>query len=133
MKRLGNSPEEMAVTLLFNTFILRSRHPESLRGSLECLAPLYAKTSPGSLLSLATSAVALVISAGDPRRRADYALGRRFFGKALRLTNDAIQDTTESTKDETLMAVLMLGMYEVSTHCQRAGILPKIICDVCYK
>lgn len=89
-------------------------HPDGQRSFLECLLPLYTATRHDSLLSVATSAVALTISGGNPRRRAHYRLGRLVFGRALLMAAAAIQDPLASTEDETLMAVLLLGFYEVS-------------------
>lgn len=41
------------------------------------------------------------------------------FGKALRKATSAIQDPEESIKDETLMAILLLGFYEVGIMMMR--------------
>ncbi len=54
-----------------------------------------------------------MISGGSPTRRNDQQLGRTIFGKALRKTSAAIRNPAESRKDETLMAVLLLGLFEV--------------------
>ena len=43
----------------------------------------------------------------------DRVLARSLFGEALQLTHQAINDPEESVKDETLLAVLLLGLYEV--------------------
>ena len=105
--------EQEAICAFFLDFVLLPRHPESSEGQLELLLPLYSNTTPDSPLSLATSSVALVISGSSPTRRSDYQLGRTIFGKALRKTSAAIRNPAESKKDETLMAVLLLGLFEV--------------------
>ena len=75
--------------------------------------PLYEKAAPESPLVLATSSVALVMSGASSARQSDQQLGRSIFGRALRKTSAAIKHPVESKKDETLMAVLLLGLYEV--------------------
>ena len=106
-------PEQQAICAFFLDFVLLPRHPDSVQGHLEHLLPLYANTSADSPLSLATSSVALMISGGSPTRRSDQQLGRTIFGKALQKTSAAIRNPAESRKDETLMAVLLLGLFEV--------------------
>ena len=106
-------PEQQAICAFFLDFVLLPRHPDSAQGHLEHLLPLYANTSAESPLSLATSSVALMISGGSPTRRSDQQLGRTIFGKALQKTSAAIRNPAESRKDETLMAVLLLGLFEV--------------------
>ena len=105
--------EQQAICAFFLDFVLLPRHPDSVQGHLEHLLPLYANTSADSPLSLATSSVALMISGSSPTRRNDQQLGRTIFGKALRKTSAAIRNPAESMKDETLMAVLLLGLFEV--------------------
>ena len=114
-------PEQQAICAFFLDFVLLPRHPESAQGHLEHLLPLYANTSKDSPLSLATSSVALMISGGSPTRRNDQQLGRTIFGKALQKTRAAIRNPAESRKDETLMAVLLLGLFEVR-HSHRLGL-----------
>lgn len=120
---LAENPQEFAIFSFFNQFVLVSFHPDGQRGFLDCLLPLYTATRHDSLLSVATAAVALTISGGAPWRKADFQLGRLMFGKALRMAAAAIQDPTASTEDETLMAVLLLGFYEVSWCFSFAGLV----------
>lgn len=112
-RMFNDFPEQQAICAFFLDFVLLPRHPDSNQGHLEHLLPLYANTSAESPLSLATSSVALMISGGSPTRRNDQQLGRTIFGKALQKTRAAIRNAAESRKDETLMAVLLLGLFEV--------------------
>ena len=112
-RMFNDFPEQQAICAFFLDFVLLPRHPDSIRGHLEHLLPLYQRATPESPLSLATSSVALAFSGGSPVRRNDQQLGRTIFGKALQKTSVAIRDPIESIKDETLMAVLLLGLYEV--------------------
>ena len=115
-RMFNDFPEQQAICAFFLDFVLLPRHPDSVRGHLEHLEPLYRKASPGSPLSLATSSVALVMSGNSQMRAADQQLSRTTFGRALQKTSAAIRDPVESIKDETLMAVLLLGLYEVLHH-----------------
>ena len=125
-------PEQQAICAFFLDFVLLPRHPDSVQGHLEHLLPLYQKTTPDSPLSLATSSVALVLSGSSPTRRSDQQLGRTIFGRALRKTSAAIRNPTESKKDETLMAVLLLGLFEVShsNFCSNSGIFMSSFLEV---
>ena len=112
-RMFNDFPEQQAICAFFLDFVLLPRHPDSVEGHLEHLMPLYANTAAESPLSLATSSVALMISGNSPIRRNDQQLGRTIFGKALQKTSAAIRNPAESRKDETLMAVLLLGLFEV--------------------
>lgn len=114
-RALGESPEQGAICAFFSNFILGPCHPDSQCGVFEYLHPLYIAARHDSILSLATSAVALTIAAGDPRRRSSFRLGQKLFGMALRETGLTLQDPIKCLEDETLMAVLLLGFYEVSS------------------
>lgn len=117
-------PEQEAICAFFLDFVLLPRHPDSVQGHLEHLMPLYKNTAPESPLSLATSSVALVMSGSSSVKQNDRQLGRSIFGRALRKTGAAIRDPVESKKDETLMAVLLLGLYEVSRFYAAPSLFP---------
>ena len=82
-------------------------------GYIDCLLPLYTQAAENSLLHLVIDAVSLAIAGRSSRR--SFHLGQSAFGKALARTKKAIEDPIESLQDETLIAVLFLGLYEVST------------------
>ncbi|KAL8851537.1 MAG: hypothetical protein Q9221_003556 [Calogaya cf. arnoldii] len=111
-KAFHDSPEEQAVNGFFLNYVLIPRHDQSRRGYLDCLLPLYQNARHNSLLSLATTAMALAIEGGSPSTAHYRQLSRPFFGRALFKTGKAIRDPVESMKDETLMAVLLLSFYE---------------------
>ena len=112
-KSFQDSPQEQAINGFFQNFVLIPRHPYSRRGYLDCLLPLYQSTRHDSLLSLATTAMALIIESGSPSTAHYRQLSKSFFGRALVKTGRAIRDPVESVKDETLMSVLLLSFYEV--------------------
>jgi len=112
-RMFNDFPEQQAICAFFLDFVLLPRNKDSVQGHLEHLLPLYRNTTPDSPLSLATSSVALVMSGSSPAKQNDQQLGRTIFGRALRKTSAAIKHPVESRNDETLMAVLLLGLFEV--------------------
>ena len=107
---LGPDPsniEDLAICRFFTNFVLIPRHQEAFRGFLEALPPLFNKAPSGSVLSLATSAVALAIIGGNPSYPQEAMLSQKRLGKALMTAHEAIADPVDSLKDETLMAVLV--------------------------
>lgn len=86
-------------------------------GYLELLPYVYSATAPNSALALATRALASSFygawagAGGD--RDAENETSGTIFGKALLATQQAILDLDKSKSDETLMAVLILRLYEV--------------------
>ena len=90
------------------------RHHEAFRGFLQVLPQLFTNAPSGSALALATSAVSLAIAGGDPKCSRESILSRKHAGKAMSMIHKAIEDPVESLEDETLLAVLILGLYEVS-------------------
>lgn len=112
---LGQTPEQLAICKFFTNFVLVPTHPDAQCGFLGCLFPLYISTRHDSILSLATSAVALAVAGSEPNQRLAYHLGRAILGDALRKTTAALQDPVQSVQDETLMTVMLMGFYEVGT------------------
>ena len=55
-----------------------------------------------------------MVVGGDPSRQLERKMSRHMFGKALLMVHRAIEDPKESLKDDTLLAVLLLSLYEVS-------------------
>ena len=102
-----SSPEDLAICKFFSNFVFVPRHHEAIRGFLECLPSLFSRAPSGSVVPLATSAVSLIVIAGDPRRPHERMLSRKRFGTALMMVRKAVEDPIQSIKDETLMAVLV--------------------------
>ncbi|KAL8763588.1 MAG: hypothetical protein Q9194_007301 [Teloschistes cf. exilis] len=109
---LHEPPEQQAVNAFISNYVSISRHSYSSRGYLDFLLPLYQNTRHDSLLSLATTAVALAIEGGSARFQHYRDLSHSYFGKALLRASKAIRDPVESIKDDTLMSVLLLSFYE---------------------
>lgn len=112
---LGQTPEQLAICQFFTNFVLVPTHLDAQCGFLDCLLPLYTSTRHDSILSLATSAVAMAVAGSEPEQRQTYQIGRAFLGNALRKTTIALRDPIQSVQDETLMTVMLMGFYEVGT------------------
>lgn len=109
-----NTPEHAAICVFFSNVVFINQHPDTRRGCMQALLPLYNAARAGSLLHLAVTTVSLAMF-GMSRRTQDFiCLGQQSFCKALLATGKAIEDPIDSLKDETLMAVLLLSLFEVS-------------------
>lgn len=81
---------------------------------LDFLPEVLEKVNPSSCLYQAANAVSRLTLA-DRYSGKDVRLQTgREYGQALSLTNATIRDTSASIQDETLLAVWLLGLYEVS-------------------
>ena len=89
-------------------------------GFLEFLPNFYKQSSPDLCLFAAVSAVSFANF--DERFESPEArlLGSEYCGKALKLIQYAIQDYSQAKSDETLFAVYLLGIYEVSFPLSRS-------------
>lgn len=110
---LVETPEKDAICKFFTDFVLYTNHPDGQSEFFEFLLPLYSSARHDSVLSLAASAVALAISGGSPHLRHRFQMGRVINGMALKKIALAIQDPVQSVQDETLMAALLMGFFDV--------------------
>jgi hypothetical protein len=108
------APECEAVPFFFKNFITLPQQAESTRGYLEYLVPLYNRARPSSVLHLATTAVAMATCGQYPGRQQLLREAVSTYGKALKKVNDDLKDPTMSRSDETVLAILMFSLYEVS-------------------
>ena len=77
------------------------------------LGPLYLHSSPSSILTKTTSALCLSITSLHPLHAHFKPLAMRKYTDCLRLVREAFDDPNTAAADETLIAVLLLGTYEV--------------------
>lgn len=112
---LGESEDSHALCFLVSSYVTVSRDPRTDRGFLELLPHFFATLKSNTPLSLALNAVAnCFFAAWERRARYLESLNLRVaYGKALKATRAAISDPADCLSDETLMAVCLLGLYEV--------------------
>jgi hypothetical protein len=110
---LPQEPEQLALNYFFKNYVLIPRNSEAARGYLEVLPMLYAGVAPTSALFSATSAIAFAAFGKDIFGRQFLPNARLKYGDAIFRLNEALSDPVAVKKDETLMAVLIMGMVEV--------------------
>ena len=106
-----------------------------MRGFLELLAPLYNSTKSSSALHLATNAVALAACGNYPGRQDLLREAATTYGKALKKLNDDLKDPAVSRSDETVLAILLFSLYEVSsiiTSARSSVAFPSCFCVVSF-
>jgi len=82
---------------------------------MELLLPLYINADSDSPLLPSTSATALACFSTTPGRKMLMSQARRMYVSAVTLTQKAISDPVEVRSDVTLMAVMLLGLFESFT------------------
>jgi hypothetical protein len=102
------------VPFFFKNFITLPQQAESTRGYLEYLVPLYNRTRPSSALHLATTAVAMATCGQYPGRHDLRREAVSIYGRAIKKLNEDLRDPAASKSDETILAILMFSLYEVS-------------------
>ena len=110
---LPQDPEQQSLCFFMNRFVMHDRKEEIWGGSLEALPITYRDAAPNSALSLAAAATAMSSIAWNPETAHFRSGSLQKYVRSLKLINDAVQDPIESKSDGVLMAVLMLGFYEV--------------------
>ena len=111
---LAHSPEQRALNFFFTNFVIIPRQSEASRGYLEYLPSLYANAPAESCLSSATSAISFATIGSDPAHRHLQPEARLKYGEAIKQLNVALRDPVLSRQNDTLITVLLFGLYEVS-------------------
>lgn len=76
--------------------------------------PLYNRARPSSVLHLATTAVAMATCGQYPGRQELLREAVSTYGKAIKKLNDDLKDPVMAKSDESVLAILMFSLYEVS-------------------
>jgi hypothetical protein len=110
---LEYSTEAAATQFFFRNFVHLPQQSGSNRGFLELIIPSYTKASSDSPLHLATHAVALSALGNYPGNWRLKLDAGRAYGKTLNSVNEAMKDPSLATSDQTILAILLLSLYEV--------------------
>ncbi|KAE8359883.1 hypothetical protein BDV27DRAFT_47627 [Aspergillus caelatus] len=106
-------PLESTVTsLFFNSYLYQPRDPLIRIGFMELLPDRYFNARPGTPLYLGTLAVSLFSVSAWTGNRSFLGLAEQFFVRALSKTRVALQGNLGKNMFETIMAVLLLSVYE---------------------
>ena len=92
------------------------------RSVLDNLALVYRTRNIDDTLTTALRAVSYASYAHSVRNTELTDISRFQYTRAIRLTNDALQNPDDAVKDTTLLSILILGMYEVLTGCNQRSI-----------
>lgn len=118
---LAESQETYAHTFFVSAYVLAPRDTRTDHGFLELLPFLFDRLPSSSVLSLSLSVVAhCYFQAWQPDvRNVDHIIVQKLYSRALKALQMALQNPSQCTSDETLMAVCLLSFYEVrdSFHC----------------
>lgn len=106
--------DSQALCFFVSSWVLFPRDPQTDRGVTEILPLFFADLRPGTPLSLSLAAISnFLFGAWEHGVRHETRQMQSAYGEALSATRLALQDPNECYSDETLMAVLLLGFYEV--------------------
>ncbi|KUI60551.1 White-opaque regulator 1 [Cytospora mali] len=120
---LSPSFQERGVNLFFTRYISVSENLAHHRYDfiLDLWQPNTSDPNHDGVLAGIT-AVGLVGVAEMSRSGEVLEAARKSYGKALRLTNDALRDPGEAVKDTTLLSVMLLGLFEMIGGSRARGI-----------
>ncbi len=106
--------QSQALCFFISSWVLFPRDPQTDRGVTEILPLFFADLRPGTPLSLSLAAIShFIFGAWERGVRQETRQMQSAYGKAVSAMRLALQDPNECCSDETLMAVLLLGFYEV--------------------
>lgn len=106
--------QSQALCFFVSSWVLFPRDPQTDRGVTEILPLFFADLRPGTPLSLSLAAISdFIFGAWEHGIRSETRQMQSAYGKAVSATRLALQDPNECYSDENLMAVLLLGLYEV--------------------
>jgi hypothetical protein len=110
---INPSIEDRAAAFFVTNYVIGDHGPT--RGHLDRLADLYESDSLDDSLVAAVHAVGLIGYSHSVKAPELLPKAQSQYTKALRLTNAALRCPTAVKKDSTLMAILILGIYEIFT------------------
>jgi hypothetical protein len=107
--------DDLAISIFLRNYVIS---PSDIsNGHLNHLPSLYNQTYHQGVLPVTISAVGLALMSNIHRAPEIMAVARKKYATAVKMTNTALQCEQESKADSTLMAVILLGMFEVSISC----------------
>lgn len=106
--------EQIATDFFFSNFVAVPHNGDS-RGFLGYMIPLANADPSNKHLSLAFSAVKLAALGNKPNAKSLLWKAEEQYSRAIRHVNQALRDPVDQKTDQTLAAVLLLGLFEVSS------------------
>ena len=108
----GTSAEDQATTFFFGNYVLGTELLNTC-GNYQYLSTLHASEQFGPGLRQCVVAVGLAGLANFWKASNIMARSRRTYSSALRFVNTCLGDREEAKSDQTLAAIMLLGLYEV--------------------
>jgi hypothetical protein len=107
-----NIPVEQLATHHFFANFVAVPHSTNSRGFLDYVIPLVNLERQESHLKMAFSAASMAALANRPNSKSLLVQAEELYAKAIRLVNEALRDPAAQKTDQTLAAVLLLGLFE---------------------
>lgn len=108
---LSTSSAEQATCYFFRNYVLEDK---STSGSFQYLHDIYGNELIGSALADSIESLGMVGLANFWKTSDFQFHANRKYNSALRLVSSRLRNDEEARADQTLVAVLLLGLYEVS-------------------
>ena len=108
---LNSTLEDQGTGFFFHNYIIESS--KDSRGHLDYL-PLPSQIHRNSTLSIAVASIGMAALSNVRNDPNIMAKARLKYMSALRLTNATLRDPIQAREDQTLTAVILLSMFEVS-------------------
>jgi hypothetical protein len=110
----STSAEDQATCFFFGNYVLGTEMLNTC-GNFQYLSAICARQSVGVPLRQAVSAIGLAGLSNFWQAPIIMTQARRAYCSALRLVNSGLCNVEEAKSDQTLVAIIMLSCYEVST------------------
>jgi hypothetical protein len=110
-RELGNSAEEQATCFFFKNYILDEHKFHN--GNFQYLFDMYHREEIGDALAESVISLGMVGIANFWKAPNVMVNANMKYTSALRLVNSRLRNVEEAKSDQTLVAVMLLGLYEV--------------------
>lgn len=104
--------EDVAAGCFFNYYVLPNSTPTDPRKLYNSLPGLYAGSPASSALSSTIVALGIASMSSSMKHPSLMMKANAKYAEALKLINSALRDPTAAKLDNTLMVVILLGLYE---------------------
>jgi len=113
---LGNSAEDQATCFFFRNYV--SEENEYHNGYFQYLSDIYATESIGSAMVESVTSLGMAGLSNFWHSPNIMAQATAKYNSALRLVSSRLRNVEEAKSDQTLIAVMLLGLYEVTLPLQ---------------
>jgi len=111
---LTQETEDYAISFYFTSYGRPSvNYDERLCGFQDIILPIFSSSPDGSALKLSTMAIATLFFNTWRAPQPENPLSRSYYIKALSVINQQLKEKDQYTTDETILAVLILQLFEV--------------------